>query len=177
MSNRFNYVKRGYDPAEVDSYIEVMESVIKSYKEKDAAIKNAILNAQIAADGMILNAKNQVREIKENTIRQITDIKNSVSVQKEMLKSFQDEYTNLLNKYMHTIKDNDLGAVKNKIYALENYLEKFAQYGDAAPAEKDAEPKAEDKKANKADPKPEQKPEAKSVQNKISSQEQKELLG
>ncbi|MDR2903162.1 MAG: DivIVA domain-containing protein [Clostridiales bacterium] len=145
MPNKFNYVKRGYDPVEVDSYIETMETVIKSYKEKDASIKNAILNAQVAADGIILNAKYQSREIKESALRHVKEIKASVYLQKLMLKEFQEEYTGMLNKYMHIINNNDISAVRNKISVLEDYLDKFVEYQSPAavpPVEK-SEPKPE----------------------------------
>ena len=136
MANEFNYVKRGYDPAEVDAYIETMEAVIKSYKEKDTAIKNAILNAQIAADSIILNAKNQAKEIRSSALAQIADIRGSIAMQQEMLKAFQDEYNQMLGKYLHTVSNNDIGSVKSKINILEDYLEKFTQYDhdETAPA-------------------------------------------
>lgn len=159
MSNKFNYVKKGYDPIEVDSYIETMEAVIKSYKEKDQAIKNAILNAQIAADGIILNAKNQAREVRETAIRQVMDIKNSIALQREMVGSFQDEYNAFLNRYLRSIENNDIKAVKSKIDALENFLNRFT---------------SNDSVVNDAEP--EKKNNPKQEMNKISSQEHKELL-
>lgn len=157
MSSRFNYVKRGYDPAEVDAYIETMEAVIKSYKEKDAAIKNAILNAQIAADGIILNAKNQSKEIKEKALLQVMEIKESVSTQKTMLKDFQDEYNQLINKYMHTVNNHDIGAVKEKINSLEKYLDKFSDNKDHVSGAAETKMKAEG--------------------SKVSSEEKKALIG
>jgi hypothetical protein len=37
MTTKFNISKKGYDMEEVDSYIKTLETVIKSYKEKDSA--------------------------------------------------------------------------------------------------------------------------------------------
>ena len=56
---QFTYVKRGYDPEEVEKYITTLEQVIKSYKDKDNAIKNAIISAQVAADNVVKNARLQ----------------------------------------------------------------------------------------------------------------------
>ena len=127
MSERFNVVKRGYDMTEVDEYISSLEAVVKSYKDKDAAIKNALISAEMAADNIILNAKNRSFEMKENSVRQIEDILQSVSKQKAMLEDFHAEYQAQVQKYLHGVVQADVDAVRSKIDALESFLQKFSK--------------------------------------------------
>ncbi len=123
MPNRFPYVKKGYDPDKVDEKIETLEEVIRSYKSKDSAIKNAILNAQIAADNIIQNAKNQAQEIKSEAAVQLSDIKLSISFQRDMLKQFENEYMLLVSKYLHAIPTQDFSEINKKISDLEAHIE------------------------------------------------------
>lgn len=135
MPNRFTIEKRGgYDVYEVDEYIEKLESVVKSYKDKDAAIKNAILSAQVAADSIIRNAKNRSFEMKENAVKRIQEIVTSIAEQKQMLKSFQDEYNRQIAKYLHDFNEKDIAAITKKIEALENYLTKYTENDVDAPS-------------------------------------------
>jgi len=43
VTDRFNYIKRGYDPEEADLYIETLERELKAYKEKDNSIRTLYL--------------------------------------------------------------------------------------------------------------------------------------
>ncbi len=122
MSARFSYVKKGYDPAEVDSYIETLEQAVKEYKEIDAAIKNAIVNAQIAADNIIENANREADKIKANTIRQLSDISNSISSQRQLLDEFKEDYNILIRHYVKDFNDIKLEKIYGKVDQLESYL-------------------------------------------------------
>lgn len=135
MPNRFEVVKRGYDIDEVDEYIEKLESVVKSYKDKDSAIKNAILSAQVAADSIIRNAKNRSFEMKETAVKKVDDIVASIAVQKKMLKEFQEEYNRQISKYLHEVSEKDIAAITKKIEALESYLTKFTESDVDIPVE------------------------------------------
>lgn len=126
MTDRFTYVKRGYDPEEADLYIETLERELKGYKEKDNSIRNAILNAQIAADSIILNAKNESRAIRENALMHVREIQASVSTQRAMLNEFHREYTQLLDKYLHRVRSDDFDIVLQKINELEAFFDRFA---------------------------------------------------
>lgn len=126
MTDRFSYVKRGYDPEEADAYIETLERELKGYKEKDNSIKNAILNAQIAADSIILNAKNESRLIRENALVHVEEIRNSITMQRALLNEFHREYTQMIDKYLHKVRSDDFSAVINKINELESFFDKFA---------------------------------------------------
>ena len=126
MSERFVLVKRGYDTNAVDRYIAALEAQVDGYREKDKAINNAIISAQQAADGIILNAKQQGRVIRENTIKQLADITLSVGTQKQLLEDFASEYNYVASKYLKLTDNEDFKAIADKISALENYLADFS---------------------------------------------------
>lgn len=122
MPDRFSYIKRGYDPSEVDNYIDALETVIRSYKEKDAAIKNAIINAQIAADNIVKNAELEAERIKADAAGQVEGIYNSIMHQRELLEAFCADYTAMFNKYMHPFDAQDMSSVQARIDSLAEYL-------------------------------------------------------
>jgi len=132
MSDKFTVVKRGYEMAEVDEYIATLEQVVKSYKEKDAAIKNALISAELAADNIVLNAKQRSYEMKEKSVKQIQDIMQSVGKQRELMNAFQAEYEAQIQKYLHNVVAGDLQAIHDKINALEAYLNRYAEEDDTA---------------------------------------------
>jgi DivIVA domain-containing protein len=126
MPDRFTYVKRGYDPEEVDRYIETLEQVVKSYKDKDSAIKNAIISAQMAADNIVKNAHIQVAESRTQALSQIQNIIASIGEQRAKLKEFQDEYVGMMKKYLVDIEENDMNRIYDKITALEQLIARAA---------------------------------------------------
>ena len=105
---QFTLVRKGYDPEEVDKYISTLELVIKSYKDKDNAIKNAIISAQVAADNMVKNAKMQADEYKSQIVRELGKVSTEVERQRIKLQAFSDIYTSLVRKYLTEPKENDL---------------------------------------------------------------------
>ena len=128
MSDRFNRVKKnGYDPAEVDQFIQELEAQIKIYKEKDATIHQAIISAQTAADNIVKNAKNQGRTIRENIAKQLEDVSLSISTQKLMLFNFVKEYNAVMAKYLRVVDNEDFQEISEKIDAMEAYLRDFSQ--------------------------------------------------
>ena len=127
MADKFNIVKKGYDIAEVDEYVNTLEEIVKSYKEKDSAIKNALISAQLAADNIVQNAKNRSVEMKDSSVKQLYDILSSLDRQKEMLDVFQKEYEVQIQKYLKQIIPEDIQAIRSKIDALEGFISKFTQ--------------------------------------------------
>ena len=119
MESKFNIVKKGYSKEEVDSYILKLENVIKSYKEKDAAIKNAIISSQIAADNIIANAEEEAKSIKRKTNRDLERILGSIEKQKNFVREFQDDYNNMVKRYLHEFNDKEVLKVYSKISELE----------------------------------------------------------
>jgi len=119
---QFTYVKRGYDPEEVDKYIATLEQVIKSYKDKDNAIKNAIISAQVAADNMIENAKAQAREYKAQIARELEKARIEIDRQRMRIQAFQDVYSGLVRKYLTEIDGNDMNSLYSHLDGVEKVL-------------------------------------------------------
>ena len=126
MPDRFNYVKKGYDPEQVDTYIETLEQVVKSYKDKDSAIKNAIISAQMAADNIVKNAHLQVAESRTQALSQIQSIIASIAEQRTKVKEFQEEYSNMVQKYLIDFNEVDMNRIFNKITELEQLIARAA---------------------------------------------------
>ena len=146
MPDKFSYVKRGYDPAAVDQHIEQLEAEIKSYKDKDGLINQAIVSAQEAAGGIVQNAKNQARQIREKTSKQLEDIRMSTETQRNMLTNFEYEYNTVVEKYLITAKSSDFKAARAKIDEMESFLRKYSEELDE---DLSVENKASDKNPKK----------------------------
>ncbi len=127
MAAKFNLVKRGYEPSEVDAYIETLENVIRSYKEKDKSIKNAILSAQVAADNIVNEAKEHAEEIVANSHSYLEDIKASISEQNTLIDGFKKDYNSLVEKYIVKANEEDFRLLKNRLKTLENYYIKLSK--------------------------------------------------
>lgn len=111
----FSLVKKGYDPTEVDAYIKKLEDVVVSYKEKDVAIKNAIVSAQIAADNIIKNAELQAMSNKVKAIEDLKDIQINILSEKNKLETFNKEYNELIRKYLIPLDKKEVLSVNNRI--------------------------------------------------------------
>lgn len=122
MPDKFNSVKRGYDPSEVDSYINSLESVLKSYKDKDSAIKNALINAQIAADNIVKNAEIEVENSKRKALTQLELIYHSIAKQKKLLDNLKSDYHKLAAAYIKEVDEHDFQPIYTQIAELENFL-------------------------------------------------------
>ncbi len=122
MADKFSYVKRGYDPDEVEKYIETLETVIKSYKDKDSAIKNAIVSAQIAADNIIGDAEKEARRLRDKIARQLEDVNDSIADQKRVVKDFQSDYNKMVERYLQQFNDNDIMQLYSRINELEEVV-------------------------------------------------------
>ena len=133
----FSIVKRGYNPQEVDEYIETLEQVIKSYKDKDNAIKNAIISAQVAADNILKNTHLEVSEYKNRTIAQLRYVYDAIETQRSRFMAFNDEYNEMLRKYMQPFEESDAATVFERIDELEKYLREL---NDSIEEDPDDEP-------------------------------------
>jgi len=122
----FNIVKRGYDPKEVDEYIETLEQVIKSYKDKDNAIKNAIISAQMAADNILKNSQAEISMRKNQAFAQLREIYESLELQRSRVQAFQDDYNNLIRQYLSPPDDASIALIFNRIDELENILREIS---------------------------------------------------
>ena len=120
---KFTEVKRGYDPVEVDDYIKTLDNVIKSYKEKDNAIKNAIISAQVAADNMIKNARLQADEYKIQIVRELENVRIAVERERAKVQEFQEVYTELITKYLLKVDTNDFSGVNARLDEIDRLID------------------------------------------------------
>ena len=124
---KFTEVKRGYDPLEVEEYIKTLDGVIKSYKEKDNAIKNAIISAQVAADNMIKNAKLQADEYKVQLARELEHVRTAVDRERSKIQDFQDTYGNLVRKYLRALDEQDLSEINSKLDGVHELIDHLCE--------------------------------------------------
>ena len=122
MSSRFNISKRGYEITEVDAYISKLERTITEYKDKDAAIKNAIINSQIAADNIIEKANIEAEKIRISALRQMSDIQNSIGTQKRLVGEFAEDYMAFVKRYINEFNEVNTQKIYEKIQTLEDYF-------------------------------------------------------
>lgn len=130
---QFTYAKRGYNPEEVDRYISTLEQVIKSYKEKDNAIKNAIISAQVAADNMIKNAKAQADEYKGQIAKELDKVTLEVDRQRMRIQSFQDVYSELVCKYLTVIDEKEISDLYSRLDDVDKFINRLKEI-DIVPA-------------------------------------------
>jgi hypothetical protein len=119
---QFSYVKRGYSPEEVNKYIATLEQVIKSYKEKDNAIKNAIISAQVAADNVVRNAHMQAHDYKKKITQQLLQVSAAIDTERMRLQAFHDVYTGLMRKYLFEVSSADMFEMRRRLDDMEKLV-------------------------------------------------------
>ena len=108
---QFTYVKRGYDPEEVDKYITTLEQVVKSYKDKDNAIKNALISAQAAADNVLRGAQSQAEAYKVQISEQLVDMRATLDKQRASLQKFEEGYSNVVRMCIQELQQFNMGEM------------------------------------------------------------------
>ena len=132
---QFSYVKRGYDPEQVDKYIANLEAILRNYKEKDNVIKNAILSAQVAADTMIKNARLQCDEYKIQITKEILKAREELEQQRMRIKTFHDIYSNLIKKYLRELDDDDMNELMERLNDVDAMLLRFLDENTVLPSD------------------------------------------
>lgn len=127
MPAYFNTTRNGYNPEEVDQYIQNLENIIKSYKEKDEAISAAIVSAQIAADNIIKNSEQAAKEMRKSAVKQLDSIASSIESQKHTISQFQKEYNEFAEKYVRKINNEEFATLHKKVDELDKYFQKLKQ--------------------------------------------------
>lgn len=137
MSPEFTLVKRGYNPIEVDSYINSLEKQLNEYKEKSSAINNAIISAQVAADNIIKDAHSQTEKmltkaesnaltLKQKTLSQISGLKVNISAQRKIYESFLNDYASLIKKYLTDVDKGESNALLSKLDEMDKLIDNLS---------------------------------------------------
>jgi len=114
----FSIVKRGYNPQEVDEYIVNLEQIIKSYKDKENAISNALISAQVAADSLLRNSQPEEAEYRTKLLSQLHNIYDSLKLQLSNVRAFQDEHGKFtvnpaFNQFCDTMMESQQKAIED----------------------------------------------------------------
>jgi len=127
VMEQFSYVKRGYSPEEVNKYIATLEQVIKSYKEKDNAIKNAIISAQVAADSVVRNAQMQAKDYKKRISQQLLQISAAIDTERMRVQAFYDIYMSMVRKHLYDIKSTDMLEVSQRLNDMDELVSELLE--------------------------------------------------
>ena len=130
---KFSIVKKGYNPTEVDTYVETLEQVIKSYKDKDNAIKNALISAQVAADNVVKNAHLQAVEYKQQIGKQLAFVQESIAAQRQKIQAFQEMYRTMMQEYLKDMTDKDIKPLYGRLDEIDNLIVRLKDMDDIQP--------------------------------------------
>ena len=121
--DRFSVEKKGgYNCEEVDQYISAQEQVIKSYKDKDNAIKNALISAEIAADNVLRNARMRADTYRDKVENQLSVILDSIGQQRRRVSRFKEEYTMMIQKYLMDMDAKGVSDLYAKLDDMEDMI-------------------------------------------------------
>ena len=118
MKTEFSIVRKGYDPQQVDSYIATLQNQIDSYKEKEQAINQAIVSAQVISEQLISNAKQEAEQIKKDAKIRLSKMQNILDKAEENLKTFQEEYKKLISKYLTQFDEKNIHSLIDELHSI-----------------------------------------------------------
>jgi len=119
---RFNTMRNGYNIEEVNSYIATLESALAEYREKDSAITNTMINAQIAADNIVKNAHLEAQGIRQETVAHLESVSESLDKQRMMISRFERDYKELTDRYLHNVDGTHFKETFDKVDELDACL-------------------------------------------------------
>ncbi|MDR1067238.1 MAG: DivIVA domain-containing protein [Clostridiales bacterium] len=125
MVEKFNIIKNGYDQSEVTAYIDELENRLNAYKEKDNAIKNFIISAQIASSNIIKNALIEADKIKNGAIAGFDEVASEIERKRPILKQFKEDCETLHRKYVTEFNSASIKELFAKINNLEEYANRL----------------------------------------------------
>lgn len=122
MEERFDIVKRGYCPSQVDEYIDTLEAVIRGFKEKETSIINAVINAQSISDAIIRRAEVRAGQVEARSKQRQDALLAALEEQMGSLRLFQEEYNTLVSKYLNPSGCNEISRLMSKMNDLRDTL-------------------------------------------------------
>jgi cell division septum initiation protein DivIVA len=118
MNNDFSIIRKGYDPQQVDSYITSLENIINKYREKEKAITQAIVSAQVISEQLISNAKNEAEQIKKDAKIRLSKMQSMLDAAEENLKEFQEDYGKLVSKYLVQFDEKNFQSLLEELHSI-----------------------------------------------------------
>lgn len=134
MSTSFNTVKKGYDPKEVQEYIQLLEKELATYKDKEEFISRALVEAQVSAKNVVEQAKDQAVQIEEDAKHKLEHIKEKIEKSKEKIYQFEEEYANFTKRFEASFNENELNKLLTSLDSIYTSLE-VSQSGNEEPNE------------------------------------------
>jgi len=125
-------MRNGYNIDEVNKHIEGLERIISEYKEKDAAIANTMISAQIAADNIIKNANLAAKSIRQETVEHLNRVSESLDKQKNLITRFEQDYCELVEKYLMKVNETEFKDTLTRVDELGSYLSELKGVAVAA---------------------------------------------
>lgn len=111
----FTVCRKGYDPAEVDAYIAELEgklaataNELNALRGKEAAINRSLIDAQVCAEGIKAKAAEAAAQMRGEALNEMNDIRGQVEALHTKLNAFQNEYSEILQRYLVSLRSNDL---------------------------------------------------------------------
>lgn len=125
----FTQCRKGYSPEEVDLYIQELETKISrqaaelnAFKEKEMAINKSVIDAQLLAEEIENQARTKAGELRQESLKDLEDVKEKVLTLHEKLVSFQSEYARILQQYLVSLRSEDMKAL---FADLETFMKKL----------------------------------------------------
>lgn len=147
MAVKFSVVKKGYEPKEVEAYIEKLEASIDEYRQKEGAISNALISAEAASKQIIKAAEEKARDIivqaQDEMTEEITSVEKMIASEKKALDEFCSEYDTIVKNYFTGNAFEITNPLREKLNLIECILAEQKdrkvdlENGDAADSEGD----------------------------------------
>lgn len=123
MGTSFNTVKKGYDPKEVQEYIQLLDKELKTYKDKEQFISSALVEAQVSAKNVVEDAKRQAQKIEDDAVGKLQDIKNKIEKSKKKIYQFQEDYANFTQRFESSFNEGELNKLLTSLDSIYTSLE------------------------------------------------------
>jgi hypothetical protein len=122
MSISFTTVKKGYDPIEVNRHITLLEEELNGFRGNQAAIANALIHSENAAQKIINDAHSESERIRKESEEQLLELQKKIKHMRMKLDAFQSNYNQLMHKYIIAMNNEDFIDLFDSLDSLSESL-------------------------------------------------------
>lgn len=122
MRNNFTVVKKGYDPVEVESYISRLEEELTQFRSTQAAIANALIHSENAAQIIINEAQQHSEKLRKESEESLLELQKKIKHMRMKLDSFQSTYNQLMHKYIVSVNNEDFNELFDSLDKISDSL-------------------------------------------------------